>query len=89
MDNSEEYEFLNDVGKEEMDIVIQKWAPRKGWALEKAETNAYAWLGRIRRTIQREQRHLNTIYALQKKSPRIRKFTTSGMIPEKPEETEF
>jgi hypothetical protein len=77
-----EYEFLNDVAIQEIDMVAQKWAPKMGWAPEKAEANCRAWLHRIRETVKREQTHLNTIYALQKKSARIRKFTISGAIPE-------
>lgn len=83
MGDREEFEFLNDVGSSEMRIVIQKWAEKKGWEIERAESNTYAWLRRIRNKVKREQKHLNTIYALQKKSARIRKFTTSGALPEK------
>jgi hypothetical protein len=83
MSDKEEFEFLNDVGSSEMDIVVRKWAERKKWEPEKAEKNTYAWLGRIRKRVKREQSHLNNIYALQRKSPRIRKFTTSGALPEK------
>ena len=88
MTDKEEFEFLNDVGSKEMDIVIRKWAEKKGWEPQKAEVNTYAWLHRIRGRVKREQTHLNNIYALQRKSARIRKFTTSGALPEKLEDLE-
>lgn len=39
-----------------------------------------AWLHRIRVRIGRYQYYLNNIYALQKRSPRVRKLTISGAV---------
>ena len=80
MTYEEDFEFLGDVGSQEMKAVVRKWAERKGWEAEKAENNTYAWLSRIRERVQSSQKYLNTIYALQKKSSRIRKFTTPGAL---------
>lgn len=88
MGNREEFEFLNDVGTKEMGIVAEIWAEKKGWEVLKAEANARSWLHRIRVKVKRMQTYLNTIYALQRKSARIRKFTTSGGLPKENEEEE-
>lgn len=88
MTDEEEFEFLKDVGSSEIGIVAEKWAARKGWEPQKAENNCRGWLNRIRTHIKREQTYLNTIYALQRKSARIRKLTTSGALPEKIEDAE-
>jgi hypothetical protein len=88
MGDKEEFAFLNDVGTKEMGIVAQIWAEKKGWEILKAEANCRSWLGRIRAKVKRQQTYLNTIYALQKKSARIRKFTTSGALPAPPDEEE-
>lgn len=76
-----EFQFLNDVADKEMSLVAQDWGKKMGWEPEKAEANARAWLHRIRVKVKRMQTYLNTIYALQKKSARIRKFTISGALP--------
>lgn len=81
-----EFEFLNDIATKEMDIVAQEWAKRMDWETEKAEANARAWLHRIRVKVKRMQSYLNKIYALQKRSARLRKFTLSGALPEMLEE---
>lgn len=47
-----------------------------------------AQLFRIRKRITEYQTYLNTIYALQRKSARVRKLTTSGALPEAPDEEE-
>lgn len=88
MTDDKEYEFLNDVADKEIDQVAQIWGPKMGWAPEKAEANCRSWLHRIRDRVKREQTHLNKIYALQRKSARIRKFTISGAVPEQPLEVE-
>ena len=74
----EDLDFLRDVGKMEISLVAQKWAKRKGWEIEKAEANTRGWMGRIRKRVSRCQHYVNNIRVLQKLSPRIRKFTTSG-----------
>lgn len=89
MGNREEFEFLNDVATKEMGIVAEIWAEKKGWEVLKAEANARSWLHRIRVKVKRMQTYLNTIYALQKKSARIRKFTTSGALPKENEEERY
>jgi len=84
----EDLEFLRDVGKMEISLVAQKWAKRKGWEIEKAEANTRGWLGRIRKRVSRCQHYVNNIRVLQKLSPRIRKFTTSGKLQEPETEDE-
>ena len=74
-------EFLRDVGSKEMKIVAREWAAKMGWDIMKAESNARAWLYRIRLRLKRCQNYVNQIYALQKSSARIRKLTTSGSLP--------
>jgi len=81
MGDREDFELLDDVSSKEVAIIAQKWAPRLGWPVEKAERNVYAWLFRIRVHVKREQKYLNTVYAKQRASARVRKFTTSGALP--------
>jgi imidazoleglycerol phosphate synthase glutamine amidotransferase subunit HisH len=81
-------EFLKDVGVKEMSIVAREWAPKMGWDILKAENNARAWLHRIRMRIRRCQNYINKMYAQQRGSPRIRKMTTSGALPESLDEME-
>jgi hypothetical protein len=82
MSDQEIFEFLNDVAVKEIKAVAKEWGTRLGWAPEKAEANTRAWLHRIRVKVLKDQTFLNTIYAIQKKSPRVRKFTLSGALPD-------
>jgi hypothetical protein len=79
-------EFLQDIARMEMGLVAQKWAKKLKWEPQKAENNARGWLHRIRQRVTRCQNYVNKIRALQKQSPRIRKLTTSGKLPEEEEE---
>lgn len=79
-------QFLQDVGKMEFSMVAHKWAKKKGWEIEKAENNARGWVHRIRVRVSRCQNYVNRIYALQKQSPRIRKFTTMGALQNQEED---
>jgi len=88
MGDKEDFELLDDISNQEIGIVAHKWAERLHWPIEKAEKNVYAWLRRIREHVKREQTYLNTVYAKQRKSARVRKFTTSGALPEKIEDLE-
>lgn len=82
---SEDIEFLQDVSRMEISLVAQKWMKNRNWAAEKAEANTRGWLARIRIRVTRCQNYVNKIRALQKQSPRIRKFTTSGQLEENDE----
>jgi hypothetical protein len=79
-------EFLDDVGVMEIDLAARKWSERMGWDPLKAEHNARSWLQRIRVRYQRCQDYVNKTLAKQKRNARIRKFTTSGALPEHEEE---
>jgi hypothetical protein len=74
-------EFLKDVAIMEMGLVAQKWKMSDG--------AARAWLHRIRIRVTRCQNYVNRIRVLQKAYPRIRKFTTSGQLPEEEEEEKW
>ena len=52
-----------------------------------SESAARSWLYRLRKQIVTQQIYLNRIRSLQKMSPRVRKFTTMGSIPEIDEDT--
>lgn len=80
--------FLQDVSRMEISQVAQIWMKKKGWEPEKAEANTRGWMARIRKRVSRCQHYVNNIYALQKQSPRIRKFTTSGKLQEPEREDE-
>lgn len=77
--------FLQDVATMEMGLVAQKWGKMLKWEPEKAENNARAWLHRIRIRIVRCQNYVNKMRALQKRSPRIRKLSTVGEVPDQKE----
>jgi hypothetical protein len=81
-------EFLQDIARMETGLVAEKWAKKLGWHPEKAENNTRAWLHRIRIRVTRCQNYLNRIRVLQRTSPRIRKLTTSGLIPERVQDFE-
>ena len=80
--------FLQDVARMEMGLVAQKWGKLLGWEPEKAENNARGWLHRIRIRVLRCQNYVNRMRALQKASPRVRKLTTSGEVPEEADQDE-
>jgi len=51
-----------------------------------SEPAVRTWLYKLRRQLKEEQASINRIRALQKRSPRVRKLTTPGAVPEGEEE---
>lgn len=69
-----------------LDLIARKPVKLIADDMSKTEDEIYKWLARIRNRMSEYQTYLNTIYAKQRSSKRVKKFTIDGGLPEDDEQ---